>query len=176
VEKNKHYTKIFPNFLQAFSIGLVFNGWALILNRSFYAVQTNWTPTAIALGAVGLNAALDAVFYRLGIWGIPLATATVNVAASATLLVMMRRRLGLEHVGRTIGVVGRILAASGLAVAGAYAAWYGLDAWLGRSVGAQVVSLGAGLVVAALVYIAIARALRLRELEALLLLRARREE
>ena len=46
-------TVIVAQCLQAFSIGLVFNGWMLILNRSFYAVQTNWVPTGIALGAVG---------------------------------------------------------------------------------------------------------------------------
>ena len=109
-------TVIVAQCLQAFSIGLVFNGWMLILNRSFYAVQTNWVPTGIALGAVGLNAAFDTVFYRLGIWGIPLATSTVNVVAAAVLLVMMRRRVGLEHVGRTLGVVARV------AVAGAVAA------------------------------------------------------
>ena len=50
-------TVIVAQCLQAFSIGLLFTGWMLILNRSFYAVQTNWTPTAIALGAVALNAA-----------------------------------------------------------------------------------------------------------------------
>jgi putative peptidoglycan lipid II flippase len=169
-------TIIVGQCLQAFAVGLVFNGWALILNRSFYAVQSNWIPTAVALVAVGLNGALDAALYRLGIWGIPLATASVNVAAAATLLVLMRRRLGLEHVGRTIGVVLRVVAAAGLAVASAYLAWYGLDAWLERSLAAQVVSLGAGLVVAALAYVGAARALRLRELETLLLLRARREE
>jgi putative peptidoglycan lipid II flippase len=168
-------TVVVAQCLQAFAIGLVFNGWALILNRSFYAVQTNWTPTAIALGAVGLNAALNAAFYRLGIWGLPLATATVNVAAAATLLVMMRRRLGLEHVGRTIGVVLRVVAAAVLAAAGAYLAWYGLDSWLGRSLLAQLVSLGAGLAAAGLVYVGLARALGLRELETLLLLRPRRE-
>ena len=97
-EFNAEDTVIVAQCLQAFSIGLVFNGWLLILNRSFYAVQTNWVPTAIALGAVGLNALFDTFFYRLGIWGIPLATSTVNVVASAVLLVMMRRRVGLEHV------------------------------------------------------------------------------
>ena len=79
-------TTIVADCLQAFSIGLVFNGWMLILNRSFYAVQTNWIPTAVALSAVALNAGLDAVLYRFGIWGIPLATALVNVVASADAL------------------------------------------------------------------------------------------
>jgi putative peptidoglycan lipid II flippase len=169
-------TIVVAQCLQAFSVGLVFNGWMLILNRSFYAVQSNWIPTGIALGAVGLNAALDAVFYRFGIWGIPLATATVNVVGSLTLLVMMRRRIGLEHVGRTIAVVGRIAVAGAVSAGAAFAVWYGLDAWLGRSLGAQLVSVAAGLAAAGLVYVGAARVLRIRELEALLLLRARREE
>ncbi len=167
-------TSIVADCLQAFSIGLVFNGWMLLLNRSFYAIQSNWIPTSIALGTVGLNAALDAVFYRLGIWGIPLATATVNVLGAATLLVVMRRRVGLEHVGRTLAAVARIAVAAAVGAASAFGVWYGLDEWLGRSTLAQVVSLGAALVVAGLVYAGVARLLGIRELKALLLLRARR--
>ena len=169
-------TVIVAQCLQAFSIGLVFNGWMLILNRSFYAVQTNWVPTGIAVGAVALNAAFDTVFYRLGIWGIPLATSTVNVVAATVLLVMMRRRVGLEHVRRTLGVVGRIAAAAALAAGASYGAWRGLDSVLGTGLLAQVLALGVGLAAAGLVYVALARALGLRELEALLLLRARRDE
>jgi putative peptidoglycan lipid II flippase len=166
-------TVIVAQCLQAFSIGLVFNGWMLILNRSFYAVQTNWVPTGIALGAVALNAGLDTFFYRLGIWGIPLATSTVNIVAAAVLLVMMRRRVGLEHVGRTLGVVGRVTIAGAVAATLAFVTWYGVDAVLGERVLAQVVSLGAAFAVGGLAYVGLARLLGLRELEALLLLRAR---
>jgi putative peptidoglycan lipid II flippase len=169
-------TTIVAQCLQAFSIGLVFNGWMLVLNRSFYAVQTNWVPTAIALGAVGLNAAFDTVFYRLGIWGIPLATSTVNVVASVVLLVMMRRRVGLEHVRRTLLVVLQVTVGSVVAAGLAFGVWYGLDAVLGEGLGAQLVSLGAAFVVGGSVYVGAARILGLRELETLLLLRARREE
>jgi len=169
-------TVIVAQCLQAFSIGLVFNGWMLILNRSFYAVQTNWVPTGIALGAVALNAAFDTVFYRLGIWGIPLATSTVNVVAATVLLVMMRRQVGLEHVGRTLGVVARVAVAGAAAAGLAFATWYGLDDVLGRGVVAEIGSVGAALAVGSLVYIGLARVLGLRELEALLLLRARRDD
>jgi peptidoglycan biosynthesis protein MviN/MurJ (putative lipid II flippase) len=131
-------------------------------------------PTGIALGAVGLNAAFDLVFYRLGIWGIPLATSTVNVVASVVLLVMMRRRVGLEHVGRTIAVVARVAAAGAVAAGLAFSAWYLLDELLGRGLLAQIVSLGGAFAVAGVVYLGLARALGLRELEALLLLRAGR--
>ena len=168
-------TTIVAQCLQAFSLGLVFNGWALILNRSFYAVQTNWVPTAIALGAVALNAAFDAIFYRMGIWGIPLATSTVNVIVAVVLVAMLRRRIGLEHVAQTFGVVLRIVAVSVLAAGAAFAAWYALDRWLGQELLAQVVSLGSAFAVGGLVYLGVARALGLRELEALLLLRARRD-
>jgi len=47
---------------------------------------------------------------------------------------------------------------------------------LGESVVAQLLSLGAALVVGGLAYVGLARALGLRELEALLLLRARRDD
>jgi putative peptidoglycan lipid II flippase len=167
-------TVVVAQCLQAFSIGLVFAGWMLILNRSFYAVQTNWVPTAIALGAVGLNALLDALLYRLGIWGIPLATSGVNVVASSVLLVMMRRRVGLEHVGATLAVVGRIVLASAAAAGAGLVVWLGLDEALGRALAAQVVSLGAGFAAAGVVYLGAARALRVRELDALMLLRRER--
>jgi hypothetical protein len=47
---------------------------------------------------------------------------------------------------------------------------------VGRGLAGQIVSLGVAFAVGALVYLGLARALGLRELEALLLLRARREE
>jgi putative peptidoglycan lipid II flippase len=169
-------TTIVAQCLQAFSVGLVFNGWMLILNRSFYAVQTNWIPTAVAVGAVALNAALDAVFYRLGIWGIPLATASVNIVAAATLFVMMRRRLRLEHVLRTGGVVLRISIASTAAALAALGVWYGLDKALGTEFFGQLISVSGGLAAATLAYVGASRALGVRELNTLLLLRARRDE
>jgi putative peptidoglycan lipid II flippase len=89
---------------------------------------------------------------------------------------MMRRRVGLEHVGRTLGVVARVAVAAALAAGAAFLTWYGLDNLLGESVVAQILSLGAAFVVGGLVYVGAARALGLRELEALLLLRAQRPE
>jgi putative peptidoglycan lipid II flippase len=169
-------TTVVAQCLQAFSIGLVFNGWALILNRTFYAVQTNWTPTAVAVGAVALNAVFDAVFYRLGVWGIPLATSTVNVLVVAVLVVLLRRRIGLERLGETTGAVVRITAASVLAAGVAFGAWYGVDAVVGEGALSQLVALAAGLGAGGVVYLGAVRALGLRELEALLLLRARRDE
>ena len=52
----------------------------LMLNRSFFSLQSPWLPTAVALGNLGLNAVLDALFYSVGVWGIALSTSLVNIA------------------------------------------------------------------------------------------------
>ena len=41
--------------LAAFSLGLVFNGWMLMLNRAYYGLQSNWPPTLVALGNLALT-------------------------------------------------------------------------------------------------------------------------
>ena len=60
------------------------------------------------------------------------------------------------------------------AAAASLAVWYGLDEVLGRGLAAQVVSLASAFAVAGLAYFGCARLLRVRELEALLLLRRER--
>jgi peptidoglycan biosynthesis protein MviN/MurJ (putative lipid II flippase) len=148
----------------------------LILNRGFYAVQANWIPMSVAVGNLALNAILDAVFYRFGVWGIPLATSVVNIAGTAALLLMMSRRVGLERLLSTSAAVVRIVAASVLAAGLALVVWYGLDRFLGRGLGAQIVSVALALASAAVVYLGLGRTLRVRELDALLLLRTRRAD
>jgi putative peptidoglycan lipid II flippase len=164
-------TVVVAQCLAAFSLGLMFNGWMLLLSRGFYSLQRNWVPTTIALGTVGLNAVLDAILYRVGVWGIPLATSLVNIVGVALLLVAMRRRPGLAGVRGVVASVLRILLASALAAGVAYGVWWVLDDVLGRDLWAQIVSLGVGLTAGAGVYLAAARLLGMRELEALKALR-----
>jgi putative peptidoglycan lipid II flippase len=164
-------TVVVAQCLAAFSLGLMFNGWMLLLSRGFYSLQRNWVPTAVALGTVGLNAVLNAFLYRVGVWGIPLATSLVNIVGVGLLLVAMRRRPGLASPRLVAGSVARILVASGIAAGAAFGAWWLLDDVLGRSLLAQIVSLGAGLAAGGAVYLAAARLLGVRELEALRALR-----
>jgi putative peptidoglycan lipid II flippase len=166
-------TPVVAAALAAFSGGLVFNGVMLLLNRGFFSLQSNWIPTAVACANLGLNAALDAAFYRLGTWGIPLATSLVNVAGSAVLLMLMRRRLGRIGFGEIANSVARILVAAAALAGTAFATWYLIDQALGRSFGGQLASVGLALVVGTAVYLIVCRALRVRELGALLALRRR---
>jgi putative peptidoglycan lipid II flippase len=164
-------TPVVAGCLAAFTAGLVFNGTMLLLNRGFFSLQSNWVPTFVALADLFLNAVLDAVFYRFGTWGIPLATAVVNMAGAATLIYLMRRRLGGLDGRRTASSVARILVASAGVAGVAYIVWEPLDSALGRSFPAQVVSLGLALTAATAVYLGLCRVLRVRELGALRQLR-----
>jgi len=159
--------------LAAFSAGLFFNGTMLMLNRSFFSLQASWTPTLVALGNLGLNTALDAAFYRFGTWGLPLATSVVNVAGTAALLVLLRRKLGRLELRETIDSVFRIVAASAVLAGAVFGIWSGLDRALGRSFPGQLVSVSLTLTLGTAVYLVSCRALNVRELGALLALRRR---
>ena len=134
-----------PAHLAAFALGLTFNGTMLMLNRAFFSLQSAWVPTAIALGNLALNVVLDAVLYRVGVWGIPLATSIVNIAGTAALLVVLPQapRPDRRPCARIL------LRAHHASPRPARreppsAVWYGLDEVFGRSLGAQILSVGVG--------------------------------
>jgi putative peptidoglycan lipid II flippase len=167
-------TPIVAAALAAFSLGLTFNGMMLLLNRAFFSLQQPLVPTLVAAGNLVLNAALYAALYRVGAWGIPLAISLANVAGAAALLIALRRRQGRIELGQTARAIVRITAAAAVLAAVAYGVWYGLDEALGRTLGAQLLSLGAALATGGGAYLLACRALRVDELQALLSLRAPR--
>jgi putative peptidoglycan lipid II flippase len=166
-------THVVAGALAAFSLGLTFNGMMLMLNRGFFSLQAPWVPTLVALAVVALNTALYAVFYRVGVWGIPFAISLANIAGVALLFVALRRRAGrldLQESARSFALVTIASAALG---AVAYGVWYVLDDALGRSFPAQLLSLVVALGVGGAVYLAACRALRVHEIATLLSLRDR---
>jgi putative peptidoglycan lipid II flippase len=166
-------TPVVAGALAAFAAGLTFNGTMLLLNRAFFSLQSPWIPTAVALGNLGLNALLDAAFYRFGTWGIPLSTTLVNIAGTAALLALLRQRLGRIELRENASAFVRIVAASAVVAGVGYGVWRGLDDALGRGLAAQIVSLGVALVAATVVYGLACRVLGVRELHALRSLRRR---
>jgi putative peptidoglycan lipid II flippase len=160
-------TEIVAQCLAAFSIGLVFNGWMLMLTRGFYALQSNWAPTLVALGSLLLNVLLNAGFYRLGVWGLPLATSLSNVVGVVALLVLMRRRTGFDHPRATAVALLRILALSVVATAAAWGAWLAADELLGPGSLGGLVAVALALGVATVAYLGLAGLFRVREVGAL---------
>jgi putative peptidoglycan lipid II flippase len=150
--------------LIAFSLGLVFNGLSLLLTRSFFALQEPGVPTRVAVVNLFLNFALDlALFEPFGAAGIALSTSVVTAFNAIVLAVILRRRVGSLHLREVSGEVGRIAVATVYCVGAVVGVWWPLDHFLGRSLPAQVVSLGSALVLGGLAYVAAARMLRLTD-------------
>jgi putative peptidoglycan lipid II flippase len=163
-------TPVVASALAAFSLGLSFNGMQLMLNRAFFSLQAPWTPSWIALVNLALNVALYGVFYPVGAWGIPLAISLSNIAGTAILLLVLRRRIGAIDFRAIARSLTRVALASAVLAGTSYGVWYGLDQALGRSVFAQIASLGSALAVGGALYLVCCRLLGVREIGALLTL------
>jgi putative peptidoglycan lipid II flippase len=166
-------TPVVAGALAAFAAGLVFNGTMLMLNRAFFSLQSNWLPTAVALGNLFLNAVLDVAFSPVGTWGIALSTSLVNLAGSAALFVLLRRKIGRVGFSDISKSFVRILAAATLAGATAFGVWTAIDSAVGRSLGGQLVSVLPAVASAVAVYFGACFAFKVREMQALLSLRGR---
>ncbi len=172
VYQHGHFTSdqtvVVSQCLAAFSLGLAFNGAMLMLNRSFFSLQSPWVPTAVALGNLGLNAVLDAAFYSFGTWGIPLSTSLCNIAGTLALIHLLRRKLGRVELRETIRSTAMVLVGAGALAVVSHEAWAGLDGVFGRSVGAQIVSLLVALGAGVATYVGVSLLLGVRELRPLL--------
>jgi putative peptidoglycan lipid II flippase len=149
--------------LVTFSLGLIGNGISLLLTRAFFSLQEPRIPTQVALINLFLNLVLDIALLRFGAAGIALATAFVTSFNAVVLAVLLRRRVGPLHGGEVMrGALLTIVATAYCGVA-AFGVWYPLDRLLGRSLGAQLVTLGLGLAAGGAAYLLAARYLRLPE-------------
>ncbi len=164
-------THIVAPCLAAFALGLTFNGTMLMLNRGFFSLQSPWIPTVVAVMNLAINAGLDAAFYRFGIWGIPLSTSIVNIAGTWGMLVLFRRRVGGFEMRETVQSFVLVAVASAVLAAVGWWVWHLLDAGLGQSLPAQIVSLGGGLGLGLAAFFGACRLLGVRELESMLRLR-----
>jgi putative peptidoglycan lipid II flippase len=168
-------TTIVAAALAAFSLGLVFNGMMLMLNRGFFGLQSPWTPTAVALANLVFSTILFAAFtaWQKDAWVIPLGISIANIAGTAALIVLLRRRIGRVDLARTARTLARVTLASVALAAVAYGVWYAVDDAAGRSTAAQLASLGTGVAAGLVAYAFLCRLLGVRELNTLLSLRAR---
>jgi putative peptidoglycan lipid II flippase len=144
-------TDLVSEALFFFALSLPFAGVNLILIRTFFSLQSPWTPTFIALANLGINAGLDALLYEpMGIGGIPLATAIVSLITTAALCLVLRGRLGGLDMARTVDVGTRVLLAGAVLAAVAFGVREGLSGLSDSLVDQTVVVLaasGAGLAV-----------------------------
>ncbi len=159
-------TDVVATALFWFAFSLPFNGLFLLLTRTFFSLQRPWVPTAIS----GINLAITAIaalalYEPFGIGGIVAATVIATAASVLAQTIVLRRQLGRLELGRLLWTTIRVSLAAAALAAASYGIWDLLDAALGRGVGAQVISLTAGLGVGLAVYAAAITLLRIPEVE-----------
>lgn len=158
-----------------FAFSLPTNGLYLLQTRTFFSLQRPWQATALATIDLVVSAlAALALYAPFGVGGIVAGTGIGTTAAVVAQAVILRREFGGLELRRLFTTtVGITIASAGLAAVG-YVVWHVLDSALGRGTVAQIISLGSGLTAGGIAYVAIAKLLRLAELEQMLRLVLRR--
>jgi len=157
-------TQLVATALFWFAFSLPFNGLFLLLTRTFFSLQRPWVPTAIS----GINLAITAIAAALlyspfGIGGIVAATVIATAVSVLAQVVVLRSQLGRLELGRFVWTTIRVTLAAAALAAVSYGVWYVLDQELGRSLIAQVISLGTALGAGALVYVGAVTLFRIPE-------------
>jgi len=137
-----------------FAFSLPFAGLNLLFTRTFFAVQRPWIPTALAAMNMVVDAIVSIALYKpYGIAGLVIGTAVANIVMTG--LQLYRLRIGLNgqlEGGQTVMITARILVATVIMGAVAWGVWYLLDAGLGRSLPAQIASVGFACAVSGVLY------------------------
>ena len=159
-------TKLLADVLELFSVGLLsFCVFQLFL-RAFYAMQDTRTPAIINLFAVGLNTAVNFIYYRyLKVEGLALGHATAYTFAAIVATIVLRRRLGGLEGRRLTPALAQILLAGAATGGVSWLVARGVAGWLGTAtLGPQLLQVVGGMAAGLGTFLAIAVALRLPEL------------
>jgi len=153
-------TRAVADATAAYALGLPAIAASYVVTRAYYALHDMATPVRVGVWMIGLNALLDYVLMRLwGATGIAVATSLVATANVATLLVLLRRRLG--------SVEGRTLASTAARGTLAAAISAGVMVAASRAVPpSAALQLLAGGVAGAAIYLLLSRMLGVGELDA----------
>jgi putative peptidoglycan lipid II flippase len=160
-----HSTDLVSTALFWFSFSLPFAGANLLLTRTFFSLQRPWLPTALAVANMAIDVVVSVALYKpFGIAGLVLGTVAGNAGMTIGQTWRLRGLLeGSLEGRRTLTAILRMLAASALLGLVAFGVWWGLDRALGRSLPAQIVSVGAALAAGVAVSVAAVLAMGIEE-------------
>ena len=137
----------------------------LLLTRTFFSLQRPWLVTRLSGIVLVVNVVVSiALAGPLGIPGIVIGTVVSTFAMTVLQARLLRRELhGRLEVGRTLDAIARMMAAALALSLVSYAVWWALDDILGRSLAAQICSVGLGVASGLAVYAGLVLALRVPE-------------
>jgi putative peptidoglycan lipid II flippase len=152
-EFGQRSTDLVSEALFWFAFSLPFNGIFLLLTRTFFSLQRPWVPSAIAAINLAVTAIFSALFYEpFGLGGIVAATALATATSVVMQGYVLRNQLGRLELGRLAWTTGRVCLASAALAGASYGVWKVLHDALGDGLAGQIISLGLGLGIGAVVY------------------------
>ena len=159
-------TAIVSTALFWFAFSLPTNGLYLLQTRTFFSLQRPWQATGLATIDLVVSALAALALYKpFGIGGIVAGTGIGTSTAVVAQAVILRREFGGLELGRLFSTAARITIASAALAGVSWGVWHLLDEALGSGLGGQIVALGTGLGVGLVVYLGVAKLLRISELE-----------
>jgi putative peptidoglycan lipid II flippase len=157
-------TDLVATALVWWSISLPFQGVSLLFSRTFFGLQQPWATTTLAVANMVVNAGVAFALYEpFGISGIVIGTVAGTLVMTVAQGWLLRGQLGGIEGRRLVGAAVRMLIAAAVLAVLSYLVWRGLDEALGRSLLAQVASVGAGITVGVVAYGAAVWLLRVPE-------------
>ncbi len=168
-EFTPHETTLVATALFWFAFSLPTNGLYLLQTRTFFSLQRPWMATGLAGLDLVASALAALVLYKpFGVGGIVAGTGIGTTVAVLAQGVILRREFDGLELARLLSTGLRITAAAAALAAVSFGVWDALDSLLGRGLGGQIVSLCAGLGLGFVVYLGVAKLLRIAELEQIL--------
>ncbi|MBA7561211.1 Lipid II flippase MurJ [subsurface metagenome] len=137
------------------SLGLIFFGLLMILNRIFYAFKNVKTPLKVASFFIIVNLILDWILIRfMDVGGLALSTTLVALCSVAILIIILRKKIG-NFGGRRIFVAyGKILATAAIMSIVLYFLWRWLENFAYQGLWPLILLLFLAIVAGAGIYIA----------------------
>jgi putative peptidoglycan lipid II flippase len=153
--------------LQCYAAGLVGYSVVRIVSPTFYALDRSRIPVMISVGSVVLNVVLNLTLVQvMGYRGLALGTSVTALLNAAAQLWFLRREIRGVDGRRVLWSAARVLLASMVMAAAAWAAADRLEIWLpGDAIVLQLVRLGASIAIALGALAAAAALLRIPEFE-----------
>jgi len=165
-EFNPADTALVATALFWFAFSLPTNGLYLLQTRTFFSLQRPWQATALATIDLVVSAlAALALYGPFGVGGIVAGTGIGTTVAVIAQAVILRREFGGLELRRLFSTASRITVASAALAGVGWVVWDVLDQALGRGLVGQIVSLATGLAAGGIVYVVVAKLLRVAELE-----------